>query len=168
MTEQDFTQKIAYLLMEIKAQAARIRVDPNMICALIWQESGGDPFAVRFEEKTKLSFKASEYAKQQKITLITETTLQNCSWGIMQIMGFTARELGYDGPLIKLCEPLIGLYFGCNVILSKMKRYKMMDDVIAAYNAGSALRRDGKYINESYVESVKFRWAKIEKLGLFK
>lgn len=167
MDEMNLVTKIKPYFSIIIQEAERLNFDPNLICAFIWQESAGDPRAARFEPTCKYNFKGKKFAEMLHISEATEVNFQNCSWGLMQVMGCKARELEYQEHLPDLRVPEIGILYGCKVIEGLQKRYRMMDDLIAAYNAGSALRRDNKYINNDYVEAVKFKWAKLEKLELF-
>ena len=80
------------------------------------------------------------------------------SWGLMQIMGQTARERGFRGEFGELLTPEIGLYWGCRQLNVLKERYFAKHGwagVIAAYNAGSPRKRDdGKYVNQGYVDKV--------------
>lgn len=75
-------------------------LDPIIVACLIIQESNGDKNAIRFEKsfyKNKLELKKeSELAGfiPKKIpTLDTEKIARATSWGLMQIMGETARSI---------------------------------------------------------------------------
>ena len=83
----------------------------------------------------------------------TELIAQKTSWGLMQVMGTVARELGHRGWLSELCEPERGIYYGCLHLKKLMDRHGNLSDTVAAYNAGSP-RRDvnGKYVNQEYVD----------------
>jgi hypothetical protein len=63
---------------------------------------------------------------------------QQASWGLMQIMGATAREEGFRGPyLTQLCDPATNLTIGCSVI-AKLLLWSAgnVHLALAAYNAG--------------------------------
>ncbi len=80
----------------------------------------------------------------------------------MQVMGSVARELGYLGPLQKLCVEQWGILYGCLQLKRLMHRYTELDDVIASYNAGSPIRvASGRYKNQSYVDAVNAAIARI-------
>ena len=58
----------------------------------------------------------------------------------MQVMGQVARELGYKGDLPKLCEPEIGLEWGCLHLANKMKAHSNnIVEALLAWNGGSNL-----------------------------
>jgi soluble lytic murein transglycosylase-like protein len=62
----------------------------------------------------------------------TEEMAKAVSFGLMQIMGETAREFGFKGRfLTELCDPETGLEYGCR----KLRR--CFDN--AAWDAGAAL-----------------------------
>ncbi|ROO28233.1 transglycosylase SLT domain-containing protein [Salinisphaera orenii] len=71
----------------------------------------------------------------------TEWNQQKTSWGPMQIMGAVAREHGYDGPLPRLCDPLIGIDYGCRHLARLRDRFidrHGWAGVLDAYNDGTA------------------------------
>lgn len=39
----------------------------------------------------------------------------------MQLMGQVARELGFNGHLASLCDPAVGLEWGCHYLANKLK-----------------------------------------------
>lgn len=151
----------------VRSVGAIYGLNCDLILSIISQESQGNPDAIRFEPRSSLAFSPNVYCKKLFITVETERNHQNTSWGLMQVMGFKARELGYDDYLHKLVDPKLGVEYGCRTLAQIKKKYAYDEDVIAAYNAGSPLRKNGIYINKEYVDSVKEKWAVIEKLRLF-
>jgi len=74
----------------------------------------------------------------------------------MQIMGATARELGFRAHFPALCSEQ-GVKFGCEHLIRLRYRFYPShgwDGVIAAYNAGSPRMSNGKWENQSYVDKV--------------
>jgi soluble lytic murein transglycosylase-like protein len=132
-------------------------VDENLLLGIVKTESNFDQFAIRFESHYIPNKDASKFAKDNNISLATEETAQKFSWGLCQIMGGTARGLGYLGPLSNLTNCEINLNLACKLIKQLIKRYPTsIDDVIAAYNAGSAKKNSkGEYFNQGYVVKVK-------------
>jgi len=91
----------------------------------------------------------------------TERAGQMASWGVMQIMGATARERGYVGrdfiPFVQ--DHTVGLEYGCRHLAYLWHRYKHWPAAIAAYNAGSPRQNgDGTYENQGYVNDVLRFW----------
>jgi soluble lytic murein transglycosylase-like protein len=130
-------------------------LDQALLEAIIEAESAWNPNAMRFE----LSFPYIEnpklYARRNKITPKTEHYLQKFSWGLCQIMGCTARGLGYMGPLVQLIDPEINLQMMAKYVLDRCMKYPFVDKQIAAYNAGSVqLTETGQFINQNYVDKV--------------
>ena len=76
----------------------------------------------------------------------------------MQVIGATARELGFDGWLSELVSPETNIRLGIEFLRRKMSQYFERDGiegVAAAYNGGAPRRRpDGKFVNQSYVDKV--------------
>lgn len=130
-------------------------IDPLLCVAIATVESNWDPWAVRFEPRWNYLYNPDVYAQKLRITEHTEKVLQSCSWGIMQVMGSVARELGFDGPLQQLCGPAYSAEYGCKKLFQYRKKYKTEADIIAAYNYGLAVKfLNGKYKNQEYVDKV--------------
>ena len=168
--------------------AGRYGLDPRLICALCEVESSWIPWAVRHEVgyewlvgfkrgysgtgKTNLLdacnrwYVVSEterYAGFDCAKLQTELLMQQTSWGLMQIMGGTARERGFRGWLTELCDPAVNLELGCRHLrwmIDHNNAYGLPDfrikpeDLAAAWNGGTRVVMDGKYKNQSYVDRV--------------
>lgn len=143
---------------EIIHAAEEFRVDANLIRAVCLHESAGNPWAMRVEQAPHLDkylIAPRAMADRLFLSYFTEYTAQRSSWGLMQVMGFKARELGYMGHLTMLCDPEIGLFYGCKVLRQLLDKYGDESDVIAAYNAGSVrMTAGGMYVNQGYVDSV--------------
>jgi len=147
------------LPLDVITEAAyKYGLDTMLVAAIVATESDGDTFAVRYEPgyrwlQTEVHTKL--LAQNLNITIDTEIILQKCSWGLMQIMGSTARDHGYVGPLPKLCEPKSGVNIGCIYLRALANRFTSVDDVISAYNAGSPKKqKGGLYFNQVYVDKV--------------
>ena len=131
------------------------RVDPALASAMIMVESGWNSWRSRFEPPFKWLWQPDDYAARLGQSLVTEKNQQKTSWGLLQIMGGTARECGYGGLLTMLCLPEIGLDWGLRYLAKKAKLYPEMTDQIAAYNAGTPKRlADGRYKNQEHVDKV--------------
>ena len=130
-------------------------LDPHLVGAFVMTESGGNTWAVRYESAYKYITTPDIFSKLVNTSLATETMFQATSFGLMQIMGGTARSNGYRDPLPKLCDPDVGLLWGCLYLNKLLKKYPLVTDAIAAYNAGSP-RKDaqGNYTNAVYVAKV--------------
>jgi soluble lytic murein transglycosylase-like protein len=97
-------------LQELAIKAAEAHgIDPALVCAVCHHESGNwKPYAVRYEPTFY-----GRYIVQMKLSE-TEKTLRATSFGLMQVMGQTAREFGFNGDyLTELLEPMNGIEYGC-------------------------------------------------------
>lgn len=148
----------------IEKVALQFGYDPDLIEAIVIKESSGNAFAARYEPAWKYFYSPSIFAKKLGITFVTEMNHQATSWGLMQVMGSVARELGYDSHLPGLVIPEVSLTYGIRQLV-RVGRLFSGDDQIAAYNAG-APRKDanGRYVNQKYVDDVNINLSILKKL----
>jgi soluble lytic murein transglycosylase-like protein len=144
----------------IAKKAAEAAVEPELVKAIIAVESGGQPLVVRFEPDWRYLLRPELYARRLKITIPTETMLQQFSWGLMQVMGSVARELGFNGHMTQLCDVETNLHYGCKKLAMLTAKYPTTSDAIAAYNAGSPRMVQGRYDNQGYVDKVYAAWSR--------
>lgn len=137
------------LLQLIESKAAVHGLDPDLVEAHILTESSGKPDATRFEQGFH-----DQYVAPLGLTDNTEIWGRSTSWGLMQIMGQVARELGYQGSFPGLLEPSINLEYGCKKLARCYKKYPG-DAGIAAYNSGTPRKKGDEFINQVYVDRVK-------------
>lgn len=134
---------------------------PELVRAIVEVESEGNPWSARYEPAFY-----DRYIKDAKIkaippcSLATERTLRATSFGLMQIMGSTAREVGFEGTfLTELSSPEIGLEYGCRYLAKLARRHHDRygwEGVAAAYNAGSPRPTDsGRWVNQPYVDKIR-------------
>lgn len=142
----------------IQDTAASHGLDWHVVAAMIMIESAGKPWKARFEPHTeKYTVRVRDSARRLGITVDTEKMFQMCSWGMLQIMGFKAREMGYADDIPKLCHPDLGIEWGCRALKGFLDRYDgIYRHAIAAYNAGSVRtdKRNGLLVNQNYVDKV--------------
>lgn len=143
------------LLPLVETVATRYKIDAKLLDAIVTAESAYNPYAVRYEPNYNYITIPDSYAKNNRISIQTEKQCQKISWGLGQIMGGTARFIGYGGPLTQLVEPELNLTYVCKYLLRLANEYPHVDDQIAAYNAGS-VRKNSKaqYVNQGYVDRV--------------
>jgi soluble lytic murein transglycosylase-like protein len=134
----------------IEKAASYHDLDPNLVLAHVMTESSGNPQATRFEpafyERYVLPLNLESKEARGRAT----------SFGLLQIMGQVARELGFKGPFSDLLKPEIGLEWGCKKLNRCYSRFGK-DDInagIAAYNCGAPKIKDGKFVNQVYVDRV--------------
>jgi soluble lytic murein transglycosylase-like protein len=93
---------------------------PEVVCAIVEQESSWNPWALRYEPAFYEKYIAPQLARG-KIVDLTESHARAFSWGLMQVMGQAAREHGFNGAsLAALCDPAAGIEIGCRVFAAKL------------------------------------------------
>ena len=136
------------------ANAFKGPLETDLILAVIWQESLpiGNPWSFRYESRYQYFYDAGSkralYDKTRSVAEnreaaaavvgVTEFNQQSASWGLMQVMGAVARELGMEGYLTRLCDPNVGVKYGCKHLINFYNRAG--GDLRAAlwrYNGGS-------------------------------
>jgi soluble lytic murein transglycosylase-like protein len=85
------------------------------------------------------------------------------SYGLMQILHGTARDMGFQGDPEDLLDPETNIKWGTAYQNWLYKRYNDFDAVIHAYNEGPGNYDKGKRV-PTYYGRVKARWAKWEAL----
>jgi transglycosylase-like protein with SLT domain len=125
----------ANLLKLAKIAANDHSLPPELVCAICDHESAGwQIFAVRYEPEFFLKYVAGLHGISP-----TERFMRSCSFGLMQIMGQTARELDFKGEfLTQLCDPVTGLEFGCRKLAKCFENHPNdTHAALLAYNGGS-------------------------------
>lgn len=159
----------------VRVAALRFQLDPRLVEAQVIVESGGDPTAWNPEPayryfwnvRTQQPFRAlregesaDERAPDDFPSLAgdrdQEWWAQQASWGILQVMGAVARELGCRVPyLTALCYPEVGLEYGCRKLQIELDFAGDVRTALAAYNGGRFGNRAGRPLrNTSYADAV--------------
>jgi len=124
----------------------KYNVEPALIKAHIKAESNWDINASRYEAHKK-----------------------DASWGLMQLLLATAREVLGNSNLTttQLIQPRVNIEAGTKFIRQNINRWGNLRDAIAAYNAGSPRlnKKTGKYVNAPYVDKVYNSYLMYKKLG---
>lgn len=126
-------------MIQTARTCARLHALPEaLVCAVCEHESGGwNPWAARYEA----AFFKRYIHPAHPDTPTTEEIDAAESFGLMQLMGCTARELGFKGKYFtQLCDPAIGIEFGCRKLAKCVANHP--GDVRAAllaYNGGGNL-----------------------------
>lgn len=153
---------VSTALMEIIKEAAEYRsLPPALVTAIVSVESDFNPAAIRYEPAFYARYILGGMFKPiYPCSKETEAHARATSWGLMQVMGQTARERGFSGTFLsELCDPASGLYWGCkhlDYLRSKYEKTHGMEGVVAAYNAGSPRKNHiGQFVNQVYVEKIR-------------
>lgn len=130
----------------VKAHATSVGLDPALACAIVEQESGWNPWAIRYEP----GFYA-HYENPLALTP-TEKTARAISWGLFQTMGESIRELGYKGDIAQLCDPATSIQWGLMLFQKKLD--------LAGQDVGRALSFWNGGSNKDYPSEVMARVVK--------
>lgn len=123
----------------------------NAFDQLIWQVAGRhgvEPQLVKAVIAAESSFRPNAHRDEPRI--------KDASYGLMQTLYQTAREMGYQGPPEGLYDPGVSIEFGTRYLAKQLRRYSgRIPYAVAAYNSGTAfVAPDGKFRNQPYVDRV--------------
>lgn len=132
-------------------------LDPRLVMeSWVAGESAWDPWATREEKgfhRTYVLPHVGSYAVRR------EQWQRATSFGLLQVMGQTAREEGFEGKYLPaLCDPSLGLFFGVKHLMSR-RIGESWGQALAAFNGGLG-RVHGKdnrtppYRNQEYVDKI--------------
>lgn len=140
----------------LRKACAENKCSYGLLAGIVAVESEWNPWVARYEAGYPYLVSPVKFSRLNHISQETEETLQRLSWGLGQVMGGSARDIGYTGPLTMLCMPELNAEIMCRFFVAHCTKYKLEDEQIAAYNAGTPKRGpDGKFVNQAYVDSVK-------------
>lgn len=135
----------------VNRKALQYGLRADIVMCIILQESRANPLAARYEKHIHAALlpkKRNEMSgwvpdadyddEELEPSLDTEKALRAHSWGLMQVLGETARWCAkFRGPwLHALHEPELGVDIGCKVLSFYLKKNGTYDKALAAYNAG--------------------------------
>lgn len=98
--------------------AATYALDPRLLEAQVWTESSDDPFAFRHEK----GFFERYLRHHPDAKGFAWGPLAACSYGLLQILGETALELGYDDRPERLFIPQVSLSWGAKYLVRCRER----------------------------------------------
>lgn len=143
----------------IDTTAAAHGLDPAIVLALVQVESSGNPWAWNPEHRYRYFWDVARNRPFRAISALelanqfpppdfnglagdddNEWWGQQASWGLTQIMGAVARELGFTGHyLTALCDPAVNLTYGCMKLKAELTwTYGDVRAALACYNGGRA------------------------------
>jgi soluble lytic murein transglycosylase-like protein len=108
-------------LLALAHDAARAHaLWPELVCAVVEQESAWDRWAARYEPAFYKRY-IEPLLTRPDPPGDTEARMRAFSWGLMQVMGQVAREHVFRGDsLAQMCDPADGLDIGCRVLAAKL------------------------------------------------
>lgn len=139
---------------EVEIECERQGLEKSYVLAVIIKESSGNQWATRYEPGWRYFENPAYWAQRLNQSEVTERNGQAQSYGLMQVMGGTARWLGFSGYLPELHLPSVGVHYGCMLLARKLRKYGDYPSALAAYNAGTAQLIGVKFANQSYVDDV--------------
>jgi len=144
MLPQIFKKEEIYNDLIINA-GKKYGVEPALIKAIITIESSFDEKSYRYEPHRN-----------------------DASYGLIQILYATAKNLGFKGKPTDLYNPQVNIEYGTKFLKVLLNQYKNLEDVIASYNMGyprpasktteiikkiyGQPQPDWKYANQPYVD----------------
>lgn len=119
-----------------RQKAQKYGLDGDLVCSLVEQESNWNPWAVRYEKGFFNNYIVPIIDSHHLSS--TESVMRATSWGLMQVMGEVAREYGFGGTFLsELCDPDMGLEYGCKKLSSEMGRVgNNVEAALFKYNGG--------------------------------
>lgn len=117
----------------------------------IWQTArryGVDPYFVKAVVAAESNFEPRAYRAEPRI--------HDASYGLMQTLFATAKDMGYTGQPEGLYDAATSLEFGTKYLAYQLRRYSgKLPHAAAAYNAGTAyVDASGRFRNQTYVDRV--------------
>lgn len=126
----------------------KYEIDPLLLVAIAIKESSLQPDSFRKEPAFYKRYVSRLTVKRIKEynpwvfaleAVAKEKEAEACSYGLMQVMGLTARELGFRNMHLRdLHESQINIEYGAKVIKKQLVRYSGdVEKALSAYNAGT-------------------------------
>lgn len=119
----------------VEQEAKNHGVDASLVLSILWQESSGNPTAMREEPRFIWFFSpvlgplrnarlTVEQNRAKALTLLgkEEFAFQSWSHGLMQVMGSVAREFGYEGTAQPFYNPQTNISYGCRYLAVCLRR----------------------------------------------
>lgn len=118
----------SYIAATVKSVSREYSLPEELVAAIVWQESRGRFHAMRVEDGFYRRYLASKGRQDLRghvptiTSVATEKRARSISWGLMQIMGETARGVGFSEPWFFLLLPRRNLELGCVYFNSLLER----------------------------------------------
>lgn len=153
-------EALRWWMEDITTIANSYGLDPQLVAAIVWQESRGHSDAYRFEPAFFLRYLSRKPEWKDK-----NPRRVSASYGLTQILHVTAYEMGFRGEPEELFLPRTNLHYGCQKLKSLfdwVAGFPVSPDTrlraaIAAYNGGRGGNTPGKPLrptNAQYADRV--------------
>ena len=120
------------------------KLDPDLVAAIIHQESRGNPFARRAEDAFYDQYirgKSRAFLRGHWPATVSEKTERrdrSYSFGLMQILLQVAREYGFKSDdALDLLVPETNIHFGCLIFRSYLDQYNSEHRALLRWNGGA-------------------------------
>ena len=124
--------------------------DLALFAGWVHTESRWRPYAMRYEPAFRRTYVDGIPELSE-----TERVGRSTSWGLLQIMGQTAREFGYTEPYLSgLCDPDTNIDLAARILKTRFAIDGNWDGALARYNGGFRGNRQPPYRNAYYVMAV--------------
>jgi soluble lytic murein transglycosylase-like protein len=156
---------------EIDAAAIAHDLDPDLIAAIVEQESNGWTSAFRYEPDFFTRYLANKPRYRDR-----NPREVSASYGLLQVMYPTAVDYGFTGEPWELFAPTVGLEVGCRIVaalllwarsvytgLSVGEGPAVTRMALAAYNAGKGGVKSDAGVK--YASAVLVRYERIKRTG---
>jgi len=153
------------MLREIAAEVAHTHgLEPALVCCIVEQESRWNTWLSRYEQgfftkyldNSSIHAAARDFARAAPYILSFDTELRERAFsrGLMQVMGQTAREVGFKDPLPMMHDPETGLSVGCKYLARLLSSCRGdVKKALLRYNGGG----DPRYPNKVLGNMEKYR-----------
>lgn len=176
------TSALAQLWSQIEIAARAHKLKPELVGAVVLQESDAQPFAFNPEPRYRWFWDVKQRKPFRTVSGVElakkfppadfptiagdrdqEWWAQQASWGLMQVMGAVAREHGCRVPFLpELTDVALNLEIGCRHLAGLMAWAEgKKDKALAAYNGGRAGNAVPPYRNAEYAHAVFAKLATI-------
>ena len=132
-------------------------IDPALFAALVIQESGGNPDAYRHEPAYQAKYVTGQARWNRARAMGWTDEELATSWGLTQVLGATAWNMGWHYPPEKILDPASNLALGAKYLRKKLDQYGNVLEALLAYNGGDGAvyaYRKGECHNCAYANSV--------------
>lgn len=131
-------------LASIIIEAAKVTgISPQLLCAVIHQESSGNPYAVRYEPAFLKRYLEKKTRKTiggyvpTRCSWETEVQMRSTSFGLMQCMGQLLRERGFKAEfLTEALDPATNLKWGSEFLQTLLHKHDTTEKALLRWNGG--------------------------------
>lgn len=136
------------LIRAAKDAALSHQLPGELVCAIVEQESSWRTDVTRYEPAFQV-----RYVDKMNLPA-DEARARSTSWGLMQLMGEVARELGFKDEISTLLQPAVGLEWGCRHFANKLRQ--------AGGDVHTALLKWNGGGNPNYADEVEAKISKYQ------